>query len=624
MRVSKRLISLLILISTLLAACQANSPADLQEEQSASSPTPEEATPTEEILPTSTPVPTATPVPSPTPTPPPKQESIAKDTLARLQIIRSGNLETGLNSRGMNWALSPDTRMMAVWGCYYGSESTSTCERPLLAIQDMDTGKKIHELEPLTTIIEMMRFSPDGSVLALAGCHTPIAYYGQPETTCTKPRAWLVDTSTGEITHELKDFASIVTGMVFSLDGSLLYTSVSYFKKAGYTDSTIRIWDVVSGEEVDEIHPDITNCTDVSLGMTPDGQYLVTHYKQPCSASDQVKWWDLVNPSSRAVAGYPGVLYAISPDSTKIAVLESWKNKVLHIYDLLSGNRLLVITPGVAAVEDVRFSFTPDSRALLLTNHQKINRSGFILIDVNSGNILTQIKPAEYNLWPLSAYAFSPDGSLLITYGSDRNETSQDYVGNFSAWDTSTWGELDIPDPYFYPFTFANVIRFSPNQKRLVAWGGYGDYAQLGFAVDEQQLAYQALVDYLTLLNEGDYKTAGDMTLLESEDFASDDLARLFPGIDLGDYASILEGLCTDEEFPCLPLLKVTYQSQIQPDTFFFRVQFADQEGEPALWPPCKKDVYCTWQTEFEYTVVKQPDGQFKIWNTLPYSLYMD
>ena len=49
---------------------------------------------------------------------------------------------------------------------------------------------------------------------------------------------------------------------------------------------------------------------------------------------------------------------------------------------------------------------------------------------------------------------------------------------------------------------------------------------------------------------------------------------------------------------------------------------------EPRLfWPPCKdspKDKYCDFRTEFDYTVQVQPDGSFKILDTLPYSLWLD
>ncbi len=102
-------------------------------------------------------------------------------------------------------------------------------------------------------------------LLAISGCHTPIAYYGEYDTTCIEPQVWLVDTNTGEITHKLKGYNSIVESMVFSPDGKTLYTGIFYFKKENYPDSTIRVWDVASGEKFKEIQPDIENCNRVLL-----------------------------------------------------------------------------------------------------------------------------------------------------------------------------------------------------------------------------------------------------------------------------------------------------------------------------------------------------------------------
>ncbi len=625
MKPSPRSVFVLLVTCVVLVACGGNPGTVMDEVPSQQSTTTNVPTATLPAAPTL--APTSIPSPSPTATLPPLPEVIAKDTLSNLQVVRAGWLDAGLDTETKTRVVSPDARLMAVWGCYRDTENTSVCALPLVAILDMETGRKLFELEALTTIVEVMQFSPDGSVLALAGCHTPIAYYGSPETSCTEPRVWLVDTSTGEITHELKSFASAAVSLVFSPDGSKLYTSVFYFKRINYSDNSIRIWDVASGEELGEIHPDIINCTEVHLGISPDGHYLVTRYYQACTGSQQVKWWDLVNPSSRAVAGYPGVRFAVSPDSTKLAVLEDWENIVFHIYDLKSGNRLQVITPGVKGFSDIKFSFTPDSRALLLTNHKNTNGKGFAVIDISNGKILADLKPADYELWPLSAYAFSPDGSLLFTFGFNKNFEYPEYIRNFSAWDTSTWQEFTLPPLARNQLQATEYLMVSPDQKRVVNWGWTGDYAQLGFPVREQQAAQQALVTYLDLLSAADYSSAAKMISPNDEYFLPENLSEILPGVDLEDVSAILENLCQDPDFPCLPLLEVTYQSQIQPDTFLFKVQFANPDGTPAMWPPCNDaplTEYCDWRNDFEYMVVKQSDGQFKIFNSPPYSLYLE
>ena len=326
MRDITRLAGVLILFSTILAACMTNpSPASNPEDLNSTA-AQLDATVTKPLISTPTATVTATPLPSPTstPTPTPKPSILAADNLNLVKVVRSRFRDGSGYIHIYMRVVSPDLTMAAVWGCYLGEENSSTCTEPYLALLDMESGKERFFLDPLTTIVEVMQFSPDGNTLAIAGCHTPIYYYGAYGTSCTEPRVWLVDTNTGEITHELKSFASAARSLVFSPDGSRLYTSVLYLKKYSYTDSSIRIWDVFSGEKIGEIHPDITNCTEVYLDITPDGRYLITRYNQACAGGSQVKWWDLVNPSQRAVAGFTGVRFAVSPDSTKIALLESY------------------------------------------------------------------------------------------------------------------------------------------------------------------------------------------------------------------------------------------------------------------------------------------------------------
>jgi WD40 repeat protein len=616
----------LLLLVVILAACGAASQQNMS--------TPESAESTVQVVssPTPAPSPTTTPTaePSPTPTQVPLPEVIDNETIKDLQVVRSFMLSGEGSFKLMKSSISPDKRLLAGWGCTYQEGSNGVCESPLILLNDMETGKVIHKLEPLTTIVSAFKFSPDGKTLAIAGCHTPIAYYGQYDTTCTEPRVWLVDTETGDITHELKGYNSIVESMVFSPDGKTFYTGITYIKTENYPDSTIRVWDVPSGNELPEMQPAVENCNKVTPYLSLNGKYLITHIYNPCNGKGKIDWWDMENPTSKAIHSFQGIASSVSPDNTKIAVMESFKNLVIHIYDLQTGEKIQTITPGLREYSKWNFSFTPDSKSLLLTDSKSDKGEGYAIIDIASGDLVTRVKPTAFEMLPDAAYSFSPDGKLLVIFGrfGDYQVISGDYDPRISAWDTASWKEIGVPQPYFSltPFDWPTSLAFSPDQKRLVAVYDY-DIAQFGLPVEEKNSAQNFLLDHLDKLSNGNYAEAANDLKYSDESMISDWLSSRLPGVDPENKTAVLEALCTDERFPCQKILNVTHEAQTLPDTFLFRVQFANPDGTPVVWPPCKdlpKDKYCDFRTEFDYTVQAQPDGSLKILDTLPYALWLD
>jgi WD40 repeat protein len=620
-------VMIVMLLGIILAACGAATQQNMSTAESAGSTVQVVSSPTQVPSPTTTP----TAEPSPTPTQVPLPEVIDGNTVSDLQIVRSFLKYPDEPSNLMRTSFSLDQRFAASWGCTYQTDSNSTCAAPLLILFDMNTGKVLQKLEPLTTIVENMRFSPDGVTLALSGCHTPIQYYGQPDTTCTEPRVWLVDTATGEITHELKGYSSPVKFMDFSPDGKTLYTGILYSKGDNYPDSTIRIWDVASGKKLSEIQPAIADGTKVTPYLSPDGRYLITHLYNLSNGHGKVDWWDLESPSSKAIYSYQGIQSAISPDSKKIAVMESFDNMVIHIYDLQTGEKIKTIPTGLRNGSPYKFSFAPDSKSLLLTDSKTEKGEGYAIININNEDLITRTKPALFEMSPDAAYAFSPDGKLLVIYGSvgDYKSIMGDYDPKISVWDTTTWKEIAVAQPYFSLASFdqPSYLAFSPDQKRLLAYSD-SNVTQFGLPVKEQEPARKFLLEYLDKLSNGKYAEAANDLKYSDESMISESLSGKLPGgVDPKDKVAVLKALCTNEKFPCLPLLKVTYEAQTLPDTYLFRVQFSNSDGTPAIWPPCKdlpKDKYCDFRTEFDYTVQEQPDGSFKILDTLPYSLWLD
>jgi WD40 repeat protein len=585
-----------------------------------------EATPTKPAL-ENTQIPS--PQPSPTATSTPFPEVITKDTLSSLQINRSFRLFTGDLADFFVTEFSADNNLIAAWGCTR-TRGSQACEEPLLVIFDTNSGKVLHKLELLTTVVEEMTFNPDGKTLAIAGCHTPIYAYGQPDTICNAPRVWLVDTSTGEMIRELKGYASPVKSIVFSKDGKILHTGVDYYKKYSFTDSTIRSWDLATGEELGEIQPDINNCTEVRLGISHDGNFLITHYINGCTNSQKIKWWDLQNQSSRAIGGGSGVRYAMSPDSSKIALIESFQNPVVHIYDIKTGEKINTISIGLRSSEITNFSFAPDNNSIVLSNYPLDGGEGLAVLDSTTGELLTRLNDPDFKISPNAGFVFSPEGEFLFVYGKfDDYETAADDQGALiGVWDATTWEKIQIPQPFWYltPFDQPRYINFSPDQKSILVNSG-SDVTEFGLPAVDQAMAKSILLDHLNKLEAGNYQAAAKDLFFEDFSILFGWIQSRLPGIDPEDIESVLKGLCADPRFPCLPVKDVKYEAQKDLNTFDFVVDFQNPDGSSKTWPSCEglsPDDYCDFRDGFEYTVKLMEDGTYKIDGTLPYSMWLE
>ena len=158
------------------------------------------------------------------PTAIPTPAAITIDMADSFQVLReSYSPEPSMKNVGMS--ISPDGRMAAVAGCE--PEEDDICyDRAVLRLVDIDTGATLFNLDPLSPVIERMAFSPDGSMLAVAGCDLPLYLVGEMDTICDDQRLWAVDTATGETLHEMGDFHSSITSLVWSPDGARLYCGV--------------------------------------------------------------------------------------------------------------------------------------------------------------------------------------------------------------------------------------------------------------------------------------------------------------------------------------------------------------------------------------------------------------
>jgi len=604
----------------LLAACGGSTtppPAPATGQPSPVAPTAQgalvDATPTV-LTPTDAPASTPTPTPTTVSTP----EPITIEIADRFQVIRE-TYSPETQMKAFSLAVSPDGRLAAIGGCE--PEEDGNCYTlTVLRLIEVDTGETLFNLEPLAPVIDSLLFNPDGSALAISGCDLPLYLVGAMDTICDGRRLWTVDTATGEVLHELGDFHSRITSLVWSPDGTRLYSGVEFYKKYDFVDNEITIFDATTGKRLGIVEPEVGNCSEQYIDLSPDGRFLILDLAADCAYPSFVQWWDVQDPA-RPVSLHqevPARQHRLSPDGTQILTWNTIDN-TLRLFDLETGEALAGF-PSIArqfAVRDVAF-LDPQHAAIDLGGSLKI-------LNLASGEMERTVQPA---LTKTSQFVFSPDGRTMLSYG---------YIGSdglvtpsMSLWDTSRWQEAAIPVYLMHdPFALSGRLIFTRDQTRVFL----APYDFPGFIVWEarpsgQADALQALEHYLGLLAGGGYSEAADLLLLEESsprnamalDRAS--VTDLVPEADPADPAALLELLCTDPSFPCAPLRELTYQAQIDADTYLFIVTFQGPDGEAMVWPLCEgvpESRYCSRRDGmFDFFVRRQADGGFRIVGGLP------
>ncbi len=574
------------------------------------SPTP--STPIDAPDATPTNMPTATPTVIPTP------EAITIDIADRFQVIRE-SYSTEPSMKTFSLAISPDGRLAAVGGCE--PEEDGNCYTlTVLRLLDIDTGATLFNLEPLAPVVDLLAFSPDGSELAIGACDLPLYLVGEMDTICDGRRLWTVDTATGEMLHKFGEFHSRITSLVWSPDGTRLYSGVEFYKKYDFVDNEITVFDTATGQRLGIIEPEVGNCSEQRIDVSPDGRFLILDLAADCGYPSFVQWWDVQDPArpKSIHQEVPANYHRLSPDGTRILTVTA-KDNTLRLFDLETGKSVAGF-PAVARQFYLGMVRYLDADRLLL----EIDRLPQFL-DLSSGKIQPAPGPA---LTETSRFVFAPDGRTMLSYGYIDSDGL--VSPSLSLWDTPSWREAPIASYAMQdPYGVGGDPIFSRDQTRLVQVQSAG----MGFVVwgsrpPEQSDALGALQDYLGLLADGEYADAASRLVLEEvpawNTMALDrgSVATLVPEADPGDPAALLELLCTDQAFPCAPVRDVTYQAQVDEDTYLFVVTFAGPDGDVALWPPCagvSESKFCSRRDGmFEYYVRRQTDGGYKIIGGLP------
>lgn len=578
-------------------------------------------------IPTASPTPT---VPSPTPmaTPTPVPQPIGYANAASLQIVRDYQ-NFDINIKMFSHAINQAAHLAATAGCQL--ENDSQCHmKTYFSLFDLNTGQKLMDLEYLSPAIQVLAFSPDGSVLAVAGCDISLYIYGEMDTICDLPRAWLVSTQTGKVIAEFTGYTSHVLDFAFSPDSSTVFTSVVYDRLRGDGDHVIRVYNSQTGEKLATIETGMITCTEMNLEMSADGHYLVANVTSGCGSQSFVAWWDVLDPIHARLVKQADSFgrFRLSPDGAQI-LLNNRHDKTIVLCDLASGANLKLI-PNVPYQSSLTtYDYLNDSKTIILDVSYEYD-----IIDLTSGRVTHHITfPSGQYTTP---YFLSPDRSTLFTF--DNTDSLA-----VNVWDIASWQSYTLHlDPnnagdWRSPLGSRSLV-FSPDGTQLFAvdFGSGNIKTQVwGFAGPLQDLASQALRHYFDLLLSGGYQDAARMYLPYSDasaEFGADALVyqvyppdyleSLVPELDVTDTVGLLTLLCQDPAFPCMPVKDVIYPAQVWDNLYRFTVTFAGPNGELAAWPLCKNVPaarYCYHRNgDFDFYVLQRTDGSFSIVDGLP------
>jgi RNA polymerase sigma factor (sigma-70 family) len=210
--------------------------------------------------------------------------------------------------------------------------------------------------------------------------------------------------------------------------------------------ASIRLWDLKTGADIwrvqvqgQEIH---------AMDMTPDRKLVVTGH------TDRMRWWDAATGKEVRRPGLPDMPateVTISADGKVLVAADVAKR--ISVWDLVRGKALRqwTLNDSLQAL-----ACSPDGKRLAV---EPWPPGTVRLYDATTGAELHRFRPAKQWAHPM---AFSPDGKLLVTSGSE---------GSIRFWDAATAkevGRIKADD------RMVNGLTFSPDGKALATGGWDG------------------------------------------------------------------------------------------------------------------------------------------------------
>jgi WD40 repeat protein/serine/threonine protein kinase/tetratricopeptide (TPR) repeat protein len=267
-----------------------------------------------------------------------------------------------------------------------GRRLASASEDKNVKIWDLAIGKEIRTLTGHSRMVTCVAWSADGRFLASG---SGVWDEGRPG----EVKVW--DAITGREFRNLTGPTAAVAGVAFSPDGRRLAAAI--------WDSTVRLWDLATDQEVFVLRGQQVRC----IAFSPDGQRLASG----CHNGTVVVSEAASGQQQRILHGHTADVnfIAFSPDGQRL-VSGSW-DQTVRVWDVTSGKELVTPARHTGIVWGVDFS--PDGQSIASASHD-----GSVKVwNASTGQELATLRGHSGYVFGV---AFSPGGRYLASASWDH------------------------------------------------------------------------------------------------------------------------------------------------------------------------------------------------------------
>ena len=239
---------------------------------------------------------------------------------------------------------------------------------------------------PVVSPVASVKFSPDGSVLAVGGFE----------------EVRLIDPASGKLIARLSGHADAVRSIAFSPDGRMLAAAGGPPQR----DGEIKIWDLETHRLLRTLngHKDCI----YSVAWSPDGKLLASG-----SYDKAVKLWDAsTGKELRTLQDHIDAVFAVafSPDGKRLA--SASQDRTVKIWDVATGKRLYTLSDASDGLTSLAYS--PGGDQLAAAGYDK---TIYVWqLGEEDGHLLHSLIADEDSVLSL---VWSHDGKTLVTASSD-------------------------------------------------------------------------------------------------------------------------------------------------------------------------------------------------------------
>ena len=305
--------------------------------------------------------------------------------------------------------------------------------------------------EPMSIYYDAV-FSPDGRHVATCGLHKDV-------------RIWNVATGSEVLTLGQPNY-------VFSLAVS----PKSGLLAVGNSDKSIGVWNRVTGERTQLLKGHTHGIGGITaISFSPDSRHLLSG-----GFDNVVRLWEVA--SGKTLKEFKDVdtaptSVAFSPDGK--TALFTGKFYTLSLYDLSSGRQIQSIKQ--KKIRIVSGAFSPDGKQLLSDDGD----GSIVILDRATGQEIRKIKAFTR---ALNSSVFSPDGRYILAGGGDDIiGTENDVAGVVRLWDRATGRKLHELKGHRW---FVESVAYSPDGKLALSGGSDASVRLWSLVTGKQQSAF--------------------------------------------------------------------------------------------------------------------------------------